>query len=284
MPNFLYIGTRKSASTWLYNALALHPQVYLPATKGLYFFDQQYAQGTDWYLEQFAGVHDEVAVGELSHSYLSSAQAPARIAALNPRMRMLVCLREPVDRVFSEYLDVVKNGRFDGSFEAALDRFPILLERGRYATHLEHYLDVFPREQLLVQLLDDLKVDAAGFADAVFTFLGVTQIDLPDAALGRRMPASQPRSRAVASLAKSASRLATRVGLQRVRSQFKRSRRVRQVLYRPYTAQDRPRLDTQMAAQLKAEYAPEVRALDSLLGTTTSLRWGYAENAPPMTR
>jgi hypothetical protein len=39
-----------------------------------------------------------------------------------------------------------------------------------------------------------------------------------------------------------------------------------------------------MAAQLKAEYAPEVRALDSLLGTTTSLRWGYAENAPPMTR
>ena len=277
VPDFLYIGTRKSASTWLYNVLALHPQVYLPASKWLYFFDQNYDNGTEWYLSQFAGAPDEVVAGELSHSYLSSPEAPQRIAGVNPEMKMLVCLREPVDRAFSEYLDVLKNGRFEGSFEAALEQFPILRERGRYATHLERYLDAFGRDRLLVQLLDDLKEDGQAFADTVFTFLGVDRIALPPAAMRRRMPASQPRSRALASAAKGASRLATRMGLQRVRSRVKRSRPIRQALYRPYTEENRPRLDPQIAARLKSEYAPEVRALDSLLGTSTAARWGYGD-------
>lgn len=280
VPDFLYIGTRKSASTWLYNILALHPQVYLPSSKGLYFFDQYYANGRDWYLTHFDGVTDERAVGELSHSYLSSAAAPKRIAAVNPQMKLLACLREPVDRAFSEYLDIIKNGRFAGSFEAALDRFPILLERGRYATHLQRYVDTFGRDQLLIQLLDDLKEDGQAYADKLFTFLGVDCIALPTSAMQRRMPASEPRSRAVASAAKTASRIISRVGLQRVRSRVKRSSRIRQALYRPYTAEDRPQLDPGVAAQLKAEYAPEVRSLDSLVNVPISARWGYADGKP----
>ena len=94
-------------------------------------------------------------VGEISHSYLSSAEAPARIAAVNPRMLLLTSLREPVDRAFSDYLDLIKNQQFDGSFEAAIERFPRLLDRGRYATHLERYLEIFPAEQLHLSLFDD---------------------------------------------------------------------------------------------------------------------------------
>ncbi len=280
VPDFLYIGTRKSASTWLYNILALHPQVYLPASKGLYFFDQNYANGSAWYLAHFDAVTDERVAGELSHSYLSSPPAAERIAGVNPQMKLLACLREPVDRAFSEYLDIIKNGRFDGSFEAALDRFPILLERGRYATHLHRYVDTFGRDQLLVQLLDDLKEDSQAYADKLFTFLGVDCISLPSSAMRRRMPASEPRSRALAAAAKTASRLVSRVGLQRVRSRVKRSDRIRQALYRPYTEEDRPRLDPQVAAQLKAEYAPEMRTLDSLFDVPISARWGYPDCQP----
>jgi len=284
VPDFLYIGTRKSASTWLYNILAIHPQVYLPASKGVYFFDQHFANGHEWYLSHFAGATHEVAVGELSHSYLSSPDVPERIARVNRQMRLLACLREPVDRAFSEYLDVLKNGRFDGSFEAALDRFPILLERGRYATHLHRYIETFGREQLLVQLLDDLREDSQGYAAKVFDFIGVDCIRLPPVAMRGRMPASEPRNRAVASAAKRASRLATRIGLQRVRSRVKRSAPIRHALYRPYTKDDRPQLDPQIAAQLKAEYAPEVQALDSLLGTSTASRWGYQPSGSAASR
>ena len=106
-------------------------------------------------------------------------------------MRLLVCLREPVDRAFSDYLDLVKNGQCRR----------LVRERARAVSpprrprpirdHLRRYLDLFPREQLLVQLFDDLRQDAQGYADEVFAFLGVSRLELPPAALKSRMPAGR---------------------------------------------------------------------------------------------
>jgi hypothetical protein len=278
-PGFLYIGTSKAGSTWLFNALSVHPEVFLASSKGLYYFDQHFEKGEDWYLAHFADarVESERALGEISHSYLSSPEAPERIAALNPRMRLLVCLREPVDRAFSDYLDLVKNGLCDVPFEEALGLFPRLLDRGRYATHLARYNAVFPREQLLVQLFDDLKADPQRYADEVFGFLGLTRLELPPADLKSRMPAGAPRNTVLASTAKSASQLAKRVGLRRLRSRVKRSSTIRQALYRPYK-DDRPTIDPILAAELRASMAEEIGRLDDLIGMPVSQRWGYGPN------
>jgi Sulfotransferase domain len=273
-PNFLYIGTSKAGSTWLFNALAVHPEVFLASNKGLYYFDTHFEKGTDWYLGHFAGAGDRPAAGEISHSYLSSPEAAARIEQLNPGMRLLVCLREPVDRAFSDYLDLLKNGQFDGSFDAALEQFPRLVDRGRYATHLRRYLEHFPRESLCVQLFDDLKEDARAYADTVFDFLGVTRVELPASALKSRMPAGRPRNAGLAAAAKAASRTVKRLGLRRLRSRVKRSVALRQALYQPYAA-DRPTVDPAAAARLRQVFAPEVEALDVLLGLPVSERWGY---------
>jgi hypothetical protein len=275
VPNFAYIGTSKAGSTWLFNALALHPEVYLASSKGLYYFDSHFDKGEQWYLEHFAAAGDKPAVGEISHSYLSSPEAAPRIAALNPRMRLLVCLREPVDRAFSDYLDLTKNQQFDGSFAEALERFPRLLDRGRYATHLQRYLDLFPREQIHVSLFDDLKEDAQRYADDVFDFLGIRRLELSPADKKSRQPAGMPRNAALASGAKSLSRLVKRAGLSRLRSRVKRSSVVRQALYRPYR-DDRPTIDPALAAELRLGFADEMRRLDALLDTQISQRWGYA--------
>lgn len=284
VPDFLYIGTSKAGSTWLFNALARHPDVFLASDKGLYYFDAHVDRGEDWYLDHFRGSDGFRARGEVSHSYLSSPEVPGRVAALNPRMRLLVCLREPVDRAFSDYLDLLKNQLYGGPFEEALDRYPRLLDRGRYATHLRRYLEVFDRDQLLVQLFDDLKADPQAYADQVFDFLDVPRQVLPPAELRSRMPAGVPRSSAAAAAAKSASRLAKRAGLRRLRSRVKRSARVRQALYRPY-GDDRPVLDAATAARLREYFADEVAALDQLLGGSVSHRWGYATpSAPSATR
>lgn len=275
LPDFLYVGTSKAGSTWLFNALALHPDVYLASSKGLYYFDHHYENGRDWYLQQFEAAGAERAVGEISHSYLSSEPAAGRIAELNPAMRLLVCLREPVDRAFSDYLDLVKNGQHDGSFETALERFPRLVDRGRYATHLQRYVDRFPREQLHVSLFDDLGADAQAYADDVFAFLGVSPLLLPTGALQRRMPAGVPRNRTMAATTKRASRLVLKLGLRRLRSTVKRSAVVRQALYRSYK-DDRPTVDPALAAELRREFALEVSALDALLDRPVASRWGYA--------
>jgi sulfotransferase family protein len=273
-PNFLYIGTSKAGSTWLFNALAIHPEVFLAPSKGLYYFDSHFDNGRDWYLAQFADAGVRPAIGEISHSYLSSPEAAPRIVELNPHMRLLACLREPVDRAFSDYLDLVKNGQFEGPFEAALEKVPRLLDRGRYASHLHRYLDCFPREQLHVGLFDDLRADAQRYADEVFAFLGVRRIDLPPAALKSRMPAGTPRSPTAAAAAKSASRLVKRLGLRRLRSQVKRSLVVRQALYRSY-ADDRPTVPPELAAELRERFTDEVQALDGILGMPVAQRWGY---------
>lgn len=274
VPNFAYIGTSKAGSTWLFNALAHHPDVYLASSKGLYYFDSHFNQGERWYLDHFEAAGNKPAVGEISHSYLSSPEAAKRIAALNPHMRLLVCLREPVDRAFSDYLDLRKNQQFDGPFEAALERFPRLLERGRYATHLQRYLDVFPREQVHVGLFDDLKADAQAYADSVFDFLGIRRIGLAPADQKSRQPAGMPRSAALASAAKSTAKLVKRMGLTGVRSRVKRSRLVRQALYRPYR-EDRPTIDPALAIELRRKFVEEVGRLDSMLDSMIALRWGY---------
>jgi hypothetical protein len=275
VPNFAYIGTSKAGSTWLFNALAHHPQVFLASSKGLYYFDSHFDKGEQWYLEHFASAGDKPAVGEISHSYLSSPEAAPRIAALNPDMRLLACLREPVDRAFSDYLDLTKNQQFDGSFADALERFPRLLDRGCYATHLQRYLDLFPREQIHVSLFDDLREDAQAYADDVFGFLGISRLELSPADRKSRQPAGMPRSAALASGAKSMSKLVKRAGLTRLRSRIKRSRVVRQALYRPYR-DDRPTIDPVLAAELRAGFVDEIRRLDSMLGTQISQRWGYS--------
>jgi hypothetical protein len=281
-PNFLYIGTSKAGSTWLFNALAVHPQAYLASFKGLYYFDHHVDNGLDWYLAQFAGADGGGyrAVGEISHSYLSSPEAPARIAELNPDMRMLVCLREPADRAFSDYLDLLKNGQFDGSFEDALDRFPRLLDRGRYATHLARYLDHFPAEQLHVSLFDDLRADAQAYADGVFSFLDLDPLRLPPSELRSRMPAGRPRNATVAKAARSVSHLAKRVGLNGLRSQVKRSVAVRSALYRPYT-DERPTMDPGTRAELRRGFGAEVAEVDAMLGLGVRERWGYGSTVEP---
>ena len=70
-PNFLYIGTRKAGSTWLYSVLASHPDVYMAPGKGLYFFDNNYDRGSEWYRHHFAAAGRESIVGEVMHWLVS---------------------------------------------------------------------------------------------------------------------------------------------------------------------------------------------------------------------
>jgi hypothetical protein len=273
VPDFLYIGTSKAGSTWLFNALSVHPDVWLASNKGLYFFDAHYDSGVDWYRGQFEGAEGRT-VGEFSHSYLSSPEAPARIAAYSSTMRLLVCLREPVDRAFSDYLDLAKNNAFTGSFTEAVEQYPRLLDRGRYATHLSRYLEHFPASQVHVGLFDDLKTGAQEYADGVYDFLGVDRIMLSPGDLRERMPAGRPRNAVAVGMAKRASRMAASVGLRRWRSKIKRSTAVRSALYKQYR-DDKPRLDPAIAADLRRDFTEEVARLDELLHRSVSERWGY---------
>ncbi|ADE14482.1 sulfotransferase [Nitrosococcus halophilus Nc 4] len=275
-PNFIYIGPDKAGSTWLYRILKKHSQVFLPDAKELFYFDKYYHKGPEWYLKQFSTASSaHVVVGEISHDYLFSTDACRRIAKDLPHAKLMVCLREPVDRAFSSYLYMVRQGRVKESFETALQHVEELVDHGRYAKHLSHYLEQFSREQIYVGIFDDLKSDPLGFMNGIYEFLGIDNFELPEELTKKVLPAAKPRSFWLARFAKQTALCIRAIGLPAVVSRIKESPMVSRMLYSPYTEETKPAISNETRNELRNLFYPEVRRLDELMESDLLYRWGY---------
>lgn len=278
-PTFLFIGPDKTGSSWLYEILAAHPHVYVPAVKDIQFFDWYYDRGWDWYRSFFAEAPaTALACGELSHNYLFSRDAAERIHRDLPSVRLLTCLREPVSRTLSHYLFMVRSGRTRMPFEEALDAFPELVHNSLYATHLAPYLERFTGDRLKVLLYDELVADPHGFARDVFDHLGVPFVDgLPYTK--RVLPAARPRVYVVARAVWLGANLARRIGLTGLVGVLKRGALAR-LLYRPLDASERPEVAPHVRARLSDAFAPEIDRLETVLGLDLST-WRDHEDRRP---
>jgi hypothetical protein len=140
----------------------------------------------DWesYEALFREAGEAKVVGEASVCYLWSASAPGNIARAIPGARILMVLRDPADRAFSQYAQGVAKGWIRCGFrehvEASLrphdGRFRItypLLQMGEYAEQIRRYREHFPEEQMHIRLYEDFQEDPAGLLRGVFEFLGV---------------------------------------------------------------------------------------------------------------
>ncbi len=199
-PTFLVIGAAKGGTTSLHYYLRQHPGVFMPAAKELnYYWDGAVAAGRDVprtfadYIACFAGASSEQAIGEISPQYLNSPSAAARIRADLPDVKLVVSLRHPADRAYSDYLGRVRIGRERRSFEGATAAGERIREDGFYAAKLARYLACFPREQLHVILHDDYARDTAGTVRQLFTFIGADPSFEVDTSR-RYNPAELPRS------------------------------------------------------------------------------------------
>ena len=280
-PNFHYIGTSKSGSTWIFKVLSWHPQIHMYGGKDLNFFTHEYGNGWDWYVSQFDPAPSQPVVGEVSHSYLASPEACERIHTHLPGAKLMVCLREPVDRTFSQYLDGLKNGKMHGTLEEELERTKSLTDRNRYGTHLEMYLERFPRDQIHIASFDELSADPDGFAAKMFAFLGVDPLPLPENLRKKVLPAGTPRVRSVAMAAKRVARLADAVGLPQLRGKLKKSRFVRNMLYRPFSEGEKPKITPQQHEKLHQMFTPEIQKLDRVAGTDFCTLWNYPKEDKP---
>ena len=198
LPGFLILGAQKAGTTALYAYLRRHPAITGPSWKEVSFFDRHWARGEAWYRGNFPNLARTRGklVGEASPSYVFHPLAPQRVRELVPEARLVVLVRNPVDRALSHYNHEVALGREPLSFEDALEAEEERLRgeeermvadpryfsrgwwshtykaRGRYAEQLERWLAVFPREQLLVLPSDDLGADPAAAHARVLEFLG----------------------------------------------------------------------------------------------------------------
>ena len=200
LPNFLIIGAAKSGTSSLYMFLMQHPEIYMSPTKEPHFFsfdnESKMTQGPgdpiheaitdfDAYQAQFDGVTNEKAIGEASTSYLYRPEAPGRIHAILPDVKLIAILRDPADRAFSAYMHVVRDKRETAkNFAEALSLEetrkaagwePIwhFTSVGHYYEQLQRYYELFTPEQIRVYLFEDLINNHAESLANIYDFLGV---------------------------------------------------------------------------------------------------------------
>jgi hypothetical protein len=175
-PDFIGLGGQRSGTAWLYNCLEEHPSLCLLEKEINYFVhEDKFSKGSDWYESRFASCGPGLLTGEMSSLYLYHPDAPARIREHNPDARLIVSLRNPIDRTYSAYLNMVAATEIPQSvsFETALDDYPDLIAKSCYADGLERYLALFPREQQQILVYDDGLDDPVAFVRSIYRFLGV---------------------------------------------------------------------------------------------------------------
>ena len=185
LPDHLVIGAAKAGTTSLSRWLDAHPDVYVPPSKELHFFDRdaQWERGVDWYATNFADAGDAASVGEATPAYLFVPEAPKRIASVVPDARLIAVLRNPVDRAYSHYWHAHEWGgeprTFEDAVEASLrgdETVRPYLPRGYYLEQLQRYEELFSREQMLILRFEDLAADPVGTFRRVCGLLGIRDV------------------------------------------------------------------------------------------------------------
>jgi hypothetical protein len=269
-PNFLFIGADRCGSKSLHNFFRQHPACYVPPIADPLFFDANYHRGLDWYLELFGEAPPSAhAIGEFSHDYIHSPTAAQRIARHFPDIQLLATLRHPIERTFSSYASANSAGVIRTSFEQALDEVPMLISRSLYADKLRLYYDHFSPAQLKVLFFDDLERDPRAFAGEAFAFLGLPPAESIDYG-ERKSVLSHSRFPFSGPLSKLGARTLRRLGWVNLLGTLKSNPRFRSLFYKPYADAHKPRVAPETRQRLSDIFAPQIDALEHLLGRDLS--------------
>jgi hypothetical protein len=176
-PEFAIIGAVKAATTWLARNLDRNPALFLPGPEP-HYFSSEYHRGIDWYADFFEAVPPDVTIGEKSADYLAHEEAAKRMARDLPGARLIVQLRNPIDRAYSDYCMLFRRGTVrdqpDAYFSTKTDVGRRFLESGLYARHLARFFDHFPRENILIVPFDDVISRPTAVLQRVSEYIGVS--------------------------------------------------------------------------------------------------------------
>jgi len=192
-PNFLLVGAPKAGTTSLWEYLNNHPQVYFPEVKEPHYFSPTLPTDSyllpirdrKKYLKLFEGVKDEIAIGEASASYLWDPQSAKFIHDTIPNVRIIIMLRNPVERAFSAYLMFYSMNREKLSFGKVIRRNvnndlvsfdrEWILGPGFYSEEVKRYLDIFESNKVKIIIFEEFVKEAKKQIKEVLKFLGLNE-------------------------------------------------------------------------------------------------------------
>jgi hypothetical protein len=204
--DFIGVGAPKCGTSWLATCLSEHPELCMADPTCLNYFCENTiwpefrvpaSLGAKWLADRFAHCKPGQRLGEVSPNYLCDAHSPHLIFGHNPECRLIFSFRHPVDALTSFYYQIAKESLVPETMEGFLEDYPEIRRMGLYHLHVQTFLKVFPREQCLFLLFDDIQRDASAVLQHCFSFLGVARDFIPPS-LNRRVNERQiPRSKAL---------------------------------------------------------------------------------------
>lgn len=202
-PDFIIVGAQKSGTTYLYNLLVQHKNILPSKMKEVHFFDNNFDKGKSWYLDHFAlNIHNSKITGESSPYYLYHPLAAKRIYNYDKNIKIIILLRNPVDRAISHINMMLKRHNLEynedifcnidnelmiqTALEEELDKNLIkknhihqdfsFIARGIYVNQIKRYLQYFKvNENLLILKSEDFFENTSIELNKIFDFLGVSK-------------------------------------------------------------------------------------------------------------
>ena len=216
LPDFIIIGVGRAGTTALYSYLIQHPSIVAASTDNnesvadLHFFEYMISNNIQWYKSHFPilfskskNQKNSFITGEYTSTYIYHPDVPKRIFNLLPKIKLIVILRNPIDKAYSTYQQQFRFGEYTTSFEDTVNAefrrinlnkdFPELnsnnydfenfvaqniIRHGIYADYLETWLKIFDRKQILILNSEDLKNSTKETLHRVFHFLIVSNYDI----------------------------------------------------------------------------------------------------------
>lgn len=204
LPSFLILGTAKGGTTSLHRYLEAHPGVGKTLKKEIHYFDESFSKGLLWYRKNFPLRYKNLIAGDSTPYYLLYPHAPQRAFDCIPSVKLIVLLRNPIERAFSLHNmnlkrpDVNETLSFEDAIAAEPERLSGEMEKmmedksyvsfnyerysyltgGLYLEQIKRWHQVFPKEQMMIIKSEDFFQDSSFFYQKVLNFLGLPSWDL----------------------------------------------------------------------------------------------------------
>jgi hypothetical protein len=303
LPDFLLVGAAKSATTSLYYYLSQHPQIRMTSIKENWFFSfmdsppkynspgvlSNVVSRLEEYVKLFEGARPDQRLGDASPSYLYTYRDTIRnIQSIYPpddlkKLRIIISLRDPVSRAFSQYWTFKRYVQEPLSFGEAIEESAITkrlsdnwnifydyIGFGRYHEQVKAYLDAFGRDRVLILLYDDIQKDPVGVCRKIFAFIGVDDSFAPDVRVRYNDLTGEPKRKWLLRVltSKNPVKRAIAAGVKQVLVRLPRepTHRALESFVRRVFAHRRVDMAPQTREKLIRVFADDVKRLEGLIG------------------
>jgi len=276
-PNFFIVGAPRAGTTTLYEFLRRTPKVFMSSVKEPGYFSvsvnpdlkaSKVIRDKNQYLKLFKKVKDEIAIGEATADYLWDPKSAKLIHEVVPKARIIIMLRDPVERAFSHYLLLLSIGSERVSFQAAIknaleakpDYSGRIIECGYYYEQVKRYLEIFGVEQVKVVIFEEFIQKVSNNVKGILEFLAVTS-EPPKNVEEAQNVFTMPRTNLV-------NRVVSNSSLNRIRKKIF-PRGLNPTLRKVFTKRTtKPQLSLNDKKILEDTYQKDVLKLQRLLGRT----------------